>query len=130
MVKLNKQCICCKTKYTYCPSCSRADSLKPTWYSDFCSETCMTLWTTATKYNMSMLTKPEAKSIISALDLKPIDTYAACIQRDYANIMEPVKKPRRTPKKPEPVIEVQPEAIVAPVAEDAESREVVLKENE
>jgi hypothetical protein len=72
-----------------------------------------------------MLTKPEAKSIISALDLKPIDAYVTCIQRDYANIMEPVKKPRKS-RKIEP-IEVQLEQ----PEEVAESHEVVIeKENE
>lgn len=125
MAATNRKCLCCSTRYSYCPSCSRRDSLKPSYFADFCSETCMTLWTTATKYNMSMLTKPEAKSIISALDLKPIDAYVTCIQRDYANIMEPVKKPRKS-RKIEP-IEVQLEQ----PEEVAESHEVVIeKENE
>lgn len=132
MVKLNKTCIACKEKYTYCPSCSRADAIKPAWHSEFCSSVCKDLWITATKYNMNKLSKSEAKSIISSLDLKPIDAYVACIQRDYAVIMAEEKKSRKT-KKLEVVIETetiaeQPVEEVAPVEESA-SHEVVLQEN-
>lgn len=134
MAHSNKTCYACQTKYSYCPSCSRADSLKPTWYNEFCSESCMTLWTTATKYNMNMLTKSEAKSIISSLDLKPIDVYVACVQRDYAKIMTEEKKPKRGKR-----IEIKPvdEAIVEPDVielikkqqeEVVAQHEVVLKE--
>lgn len=149
MVKLNKTCIACKTKYSYCPTCSRADALKPTWYSEFCSEPCKDIWTTATKYNMNMLTKDEAKAIISNIDLKPIDAYVSCIQKDYANIMAEDKKSRKV-KKFEPVVVeeiaieeiaepvviepvepiiAQPIEEVAPVAEPT-VHEVVLKEEE
>ena len=103
MVKPNKTCMCCGTKYSYCPSCSRADALAPTWKSEFCSETCMSLWTTLTRYGMSRITKSEAKSVISELDLKPIDTYAACVQRDYAKVMKEDKKLKRNKR-----IEIKP----------------------
>lgn len=128
MAQLNKTCLCCSTRYSYCPSCSRADKLAPTWKSEFCSEPCMTLWTTLTKYNMSMFTKAEAKSIISDLDLKPIDAYVACVKRDYNKVMEPEKKSRRAQKKVEPIIEMV-QQIEQPAV--AELHEVVIeKENE
>lgn len=127
MAQLNKTCLCCSTRYSYCPSCSRADKLAPTWKSEFCSEPCMTLWTTLTKYNMNMFTKAEAKSIISDLDLKPIDAYVTCVKRDYNKVMEPEKKSRRAQKKFEPIIEMVQE-IEQPIV--AESHEVVEKENE
>jgi hypothetical protein len=55
----------------------------------------MTLWTTATKFNLGKLTKPEAKSIISELSLKPIDAYAKCVQRDLITILTDEPKPKR-----------------------------------
>lgn len=90
-----RKCLACRTEYSYCPDCSRADALKESWYAEFCSSTCKDLWLTLTRYNMSRLAKTEAKSIISELDLKPIDSYVDCVQRDYAKIMEEAKKQKR-----------------------------------
>lgn len=122
MARLNKQCLACKTKYSHCPDCSRADSLKPSWSSEFCSESCKDLWLTLIRYNMGVHSKHEAQAIISALDLKPIDTYAECVKRDYAKVMAPDPKPKRGRR-----IEIKP-------VDDAmiieESHVVVEKENE
>lgn len=156
-IKNNKKCQACGTAYSYCPSCSRADALKPSYFSEFCCEDCKTLWSTATKFNMNKLTKAEAKSIISALELKPAEQYVACLQRDLQNIMAEEPKPKRGKraalailneaiapeikeeiKFPEPVVE--PIIEVATVAEEVaiveeiheESHEVVneTEENE
>lgn len=83
----NRTCICCGAVYSYCPNCSKIDAAKPSWQSTFCSADCMTLWTTATKYNMQMLSKQEAKAIISALALKPKENYTSCVQRDLDVIL-------------------------------------------
>ena len=143
MVK-NRKCLSCQENFSFCPDCSRVDALKPAWASQFCSEPCMELWTTLTKFGMNRLSKSEAKDIISALDLKPIDNYVACVQRDYAKVMAEDKKPRKI-KKQEPVIETeilveQPiaeieqvvemiEPIVA-IVEESTVHEVVKEENE
>lgn len=128
-----RKCLSCATTYKYCPSCSRVDALKPAWASQFCSESCATLWTILTKFGMDRLSKPEAKSIISELDLKPIESYVPFIQRDYAKVMTEEKKFKRGKRieiKPidefadiEPVVEIeQPLDVVVP--------EVVLEEKE
>lgn len=128
----NRKCLCCSTVYSYCPDCSRADKLAPAWKAQFCSEPCMTLWTTATKYNMNMLTRAEAKEIISNLDLKKNDEYVACVQRDLKNIMVEDKKPKRNKR-----IEIKPiddamniELAVVEAVDTDPVHEVVLKENE
>jgi hypothetical protein len=106
----------------------------------------MTLWTTLTKYGMSMLTKSEAKSIISDLELKPMDVYAACVQRDYAKVMTEEKKHKRNKRieiKPideaidfakdivEELVEIKAEQpTVAKAVEDITVHEVVIKEEE
>ena len=95
MAQKNRKCLSCGLKYSFCPDCSRIDKLAPSWKSEFCSEQCMTLWSTLTKFGMNKITKSEAKEIISTLDLKPIDTYAQCVQRDYAKVMAEDKKPKR-----------------------------------
>ena len=83
----NRSCLACGVKYSYCPNCSRADKLAPAWKAEFCSESCMTLWTVLTKFGMGRLSKVDAQEMISALNLKPIDTYATCVKRDYAKVM-------------------------------------------
>lgn len=128
MAQLNRKCICCSTRYSYCPSCSRADALLPSWHAEFCSEECMTLWTTATKYNMNRITKTEAKDIISNLKLKPTSEYATCVQRDLEKILQEEKKSKRGKR-----IEVNPvdDAIAAaPTLIETITHEVVTQENE
>ena len=121
-----RKCLCCGEKYAYCPTCSRADALEPSWKAEFCGETCMTLWSTLTKYGMELLTKDEAKGIISTLELKPIDVYASCVQRDYAKVMVEEKKPRKTKRRETIVENLQSvEEIVKPTL-----HEVVKQENE
>lgn len=120
MAQSNRTCLCCSDKYSYCPDCSRADKLKPTWYSTFCSETCNDLWLTLTRYNMNRITKSEAKSIISSLELKPMDVYAQCVQRDYAKIMAEDKKTKRGKRA---ALNLFDEVLNVPVVE--ESHEVV-----
>lgn len=128
MAQKNRKCLACGTKYSYCPDCSRADKLAPTWKAEFCSEPCMTLWTTLTKFGMSRLSKSEAKEIISALDLKSIESYVACVKRDYEKVMAEEKRSRRAYK---PVIEQVETTVVEEVpAVVVESHEVVLQENE
>ena len=122
MARQNRTCIACQTKYSYCPSCSRADALKPVWFSEFCSESCKELWITLTKYNMSILSKEEARAIILNLDLKPIVNYVDCVKRDYAKVTTEDKKPKRGSR-----IKIKP---VDDVMIIDESHEVVIeKEN-
>ena len=150
MVK-NRKCIACGTKYSYCPDCSRADALKPTWYNDFCIESCKDLWLTLTRYNMDRLTKSEAKSAILELDLKPIESYSQFVQRDYAKVMAEDKKPKRGKRVEfQPVdeaidiskevvesiveesieIKLEQPIVAESVAEEPTSHEVVKQENE
>lgn len=126
MVK-NKKCFCCSTRYSYCPDCSASDKLAPSWRATFCSEDCMTIWTTCTRYNMGRLTKPEAKEIISALNLKPTSEYAPCVQRDLGVILKEDPKPRRSRR-----AEIKPVDEAANVEPTfiGETYEVVEQENE
>lgn len=141
MAMKTRKCLSCGTKYNFCPDCSGADRLAPSWKAEFCCEDCKTLWSTATKFNMNKLTKAEAKAIISALKLKPADQYAACLQRDLKNIMPEEPKPKRGKRatlavfdeaiQPEIKEEIKlPEEEVAPVEEIPEVHEVVIKTEE
>ena len=128
MVK-NRKCLSCGTSYSYCPNCSGADRFAPSWKAEFCCETCKDLWLTATRFNMNILSKDEAKSIISNLDLKPIDHYIACVQRDYAKIMAEEKKPKRGKRAEikivDEVMDIE-QSVIEPIVD--ESHVVVLEE--
>ena len=87
MARLNRQCMTCNSKYSYCPQCSKVDALKAPWHSTFCCEDCRTIWKTLTKFSMGILPKTEAKEILSKIELKPIETYAECVQRGLKNVM-------------------------------------------
>lgn len=115
--KKTRTCICCGTKYEYCPTCG-PDRSKPTWMTEFCSEECKTLWKTATKYNVNLCTKQEAKEAISALTLKDHSEYVECVQRDLKAILG--EEPKMAPKK----VEEEPQKFVA----KKKSHEVVKQE--
>ena len=137
-----RKCLSCETSYEYCPNCSRADKLAPAWKAQFCSESCMTLWRTLTKFGMNIITKSEAKSIISDLDLKPINSYVLCVKRDYDKVMADEKRPKRGKRSEIKIIDEamdeEAHAIVEELVkieieqpvEVAKSHEVVKKENE
>lgn len=147
MARRDRQCLCCGTKYSYCPTCS-TDKLKPTWMTEFCSESCKELFETATKYNLKKLTKSEAKEIIEKLELKEKSAYVECIQKDLENIFteeKAVKKETIVEEAPvveiaAPILEEEPVAVkeAAPVLEEkpaptpkkkqkSQSHEVVTK---
>ena len=121
MARRDRQCLCCGTKYSYCPTCG-PDKLKPTWMTEFCSESCKELFETATKYNLKKLTKSEAKNIIEKLELKEKSAYVDCVQKDLENILaeEPaavneiapiVKEEPVIIKEPAPIVEKKPEFV-------------------
>ena len=126
MARRDRKCICCQSKYKYCPTCSD-DKMKPTWMTEFCGETCKELWTTATKYNMNMLTKPEAKAAIEALELKERSAYVECVQRDLENIL--AEEPVAVIEEPIVVEETAPILEEKPFSKKKQkSHEVVKKE--
>ncbi len=117
MARRDRKCICCDSRYKYCPTCAE-DQRKPAWMAEFCSEECKDLWTVATKHNMNMLTKQEAKEAISALTLKDHSEYVECVQRDLKAILG--EEPKMAPKK----VEEEPQKFVA----KKKSHEVVKQE--
>lgn len=147
MAMKERKCLSCAMEYKYCPDCSRTDKLAPAWKAQFCSEPCMTIWTTLTKFGMNHLTKPEAISIIKEIDLKPIESYVPCVQRDYAKVMTEDKKPKRGKRAemkiiideamdlPKEIVEsiveekVERPIVAEPVVEESTVHEVVLQEN-
>jgi hypothetical protein len=134
MARRDRQCLCCGTKYSYCPTCG-PDKLKPTWMTEFCSESCKELFETATKYNLKKLTKDEAKNIVEKLELKEKSAYVDCVQKDLENILAEeaivneiapiVKEEPVIIKELAPIVEKKPEFVPK---KKQKSHEVVKKE--
>jgi hypothetical protein len=122
MARKNRKCLSCGTTYKYCPTCSGEDRMKPAWYAQFCCEECKTLWGTATEYNMKMISKEEAKEIISGLSLKPHAEYVECVQNDLKNILEEPK--------PATVEEAAPKTYKEPKKEQKQFKVPKQKEHE
>lgn len=89
-----RKCMCCNTKYNYCPTCG-SDRLKPTYLSTFCSESCKDLWTTLSEVSMGMIDKPKAVEKINSLNLKDTSKYVECVQRDMKKLFEKETKAKK-----------------------------------
>lgn len=68
MKKNNKICICCKSTYTFCPSCAESKNLEM-WRNIYHNENCKNIFNTASDYLAGAITKEEAKQKFDACDL-------------------------------------------------------------
>lgn len=80
MAKLNKECILCKTKYSFCNRCAEYDHL-PRWMGIYCSDNCRTIFMTLTDYSFKHLSKEDAKRILDTCDLSKKDVYHESTQK-------------------------------------------------
>ena len=89
MAKLNRKCIICGTRYSYCPHCSE-DTNKPTWMAIFCGENCKDIYTTLDDFRDGRMSKEDAQVVLNGLDLSPIEKLPKNFQEIFNEII--VKK--------------------------------------
>ena len=75
MGKLNRTCIICGKKYSYCNNC-QSDANKPTWYFIFDSQNCHDIYEVCTQYRDKEITVAQAYEKISKLDISNIKNFA------------------------------------------------------
>ena len=75
MGKLNRTCIICGKKYSYCNNC-QSDANKPTWYFIFDSQNCHDIYEVCTQYRDKEITIAQAYEKISKLDISNIKNFA------------------------------------------------------
>lgn len=85
MAKRDRKCYLCGTDYKYCSTCSQ-DRMKPSWMSEFHSESCKNIFDICTRFNMEMISKDEAQNELAACDLSNKDNFKHYVQRDLVNI--------------------------------------------
>lgn len=93
-----RKCYLCGEKYKYCSTCSD-DKSKPSWMSEFHSESCKNIFQICTDFNLGLKTKSEAKEALEKCDLSNKENFKSYIQHDLENIF--VEEPKRRSKKPE-----------------------------
>ena len=89
MAMLNRKCIICGTRYSYCPHCSE-DANKPTWMAIFCGENCKDIYTTLDDFRDGRMSKEDAQVVLNGLDLSPIEKLPKNFQEIFNEII--VKK--------------------------------------
>jgi hypothetical protein len=85
-VKHERKCIVCGEAYSYCPRCSE-DLSRPAWYGIFCSDNCHDIYDITLRYGEGLLTKAEAKSALSKMDVRKKDEFHPVIKMRLNEIM-------------------------------------------
>ncbi len=75
MGKLNRTCIICGKKYSYCNNC-QSDANKPTWYFIFDGLNCHDIYEVCTQYRDGEIDVKAAYEKISKLDISNIKNFA------------------------------------------------------
>ena len=91
-MKKNKVCLTCNTKYTYCSNCNKKD---PYWMAEFHDENCKNIFDIATRFNMQLLSKEEAKAAMEQCDLSNKANFKDFVQRDIENIFKEESSAKR-----------------------------------
>lgn len=125
-----RECYLCGEQYYYCSTCSN-DRLKPSWMSEFHSESCKNIFDICTRFNLGVITKLDAQEALQECDLSKRANFKSFVKNDLDVIFAPEPKKKRT-KKAEPVEANEQVEIQEPVVEaqeliitDQESHEVV-----
>lgn len=106
MGRRTRECLLCGTKYEYCPTCSQ-DRMKPTWMSEFHSESCKNIFNICTSFNLQLLSKEEAKVALEQCDLSNKENFKSYVQRDIENIFakDEDPKPKRGKRAELPILD-------------------------
>lgn len=95
MSKTNRICKVCGTQYYFCPNCGGAKATDK-YQTMFCSKNCRDIFHTLSRYSVGSITKAEAKSILSELDLSKRSQFSAKIKEDLNAIMKTVKTKKQS----------------------------------
>lgn len=117
MGRRSRECYLCGEKYSYCPTCSQ-DKMKPTWMAEFHEVNCKTIFQTCTDFNMKLLTKDEAKKVLSDCNLSNKESFRSSVQKTLGAIFAEDKKPAVKKAAKTPVVE---KTEITPIIEKIET---------
>lgn len=116
-----RKCIVCGNEYSYCRSCPK-DAKKETWHALYDNENCKDIAKALTDYNFKLITKDEAKDIVTKCDL------SINLSEYYRNTLEVVMaKPKRASKAKAVIIEeiVAEQTSIEDIKEEAKEEEPI-----
>ena len=80
MSRLNKTCIVCGKKYSYCNGCNINE---PSWKNIYCCSNCREIYHVVSEYNSQQISLKEASKRLSLCDLSEIDNFG----KDYKRLI-------------------------------------------
>ena len=86
MGKLNRTCIICGKRYSYCNNC-QIDANKPTWYFIFDGLNCHDIYEVCTQYRDGEIDVKAAYEKISKLDISDLDNFTEVTQSQIKEII-------------------------------------------
>ena len=111
--KANRTCKACGESYYFCPNCSGSPATEK-YRTMFCSKNCRDVFQTCVRYNMKHITKDEAKSDLSQLDLSKRAQFSEQLKADIDEIMK-IDTPQIEVQQDIPVVDLD-EAFVEAVS--------------
>ena len=79
MGRRTRECYLCGAGYSYCPTCSQ-DRMKPAWMAEFHSENCKDIFDICTRFNMRLVTKEDAQSLMKKCDVSNKENFRKSVQ--------------------------------------------------
>lgn len=99
MGKLNRTCIICGKRYSYCNNCQR-DANKPTWYFIFDNQNCHDIYEICTQYRDGEINAKTAYEKISRLDISNIKDFYESTRVQIEEIISKGKEVKSITDKP------------------------------
>lgn len=96
-----RKCYNCGKIYSYCPDCFD-DRGKPYIMATFHDTNCAEIFNTCVKFNMGLITKEEAKTLLSGLDLNDKANFREDVQKDIKVIFAENKESFETVENSKP----------------------------
>lgn len=95
MIKDNKTCIICGTKYSYCPNCSEF-SKYPTWMTLFHDENCKELYFITSGYLAGEISAEKAKERYNKCDLTNRKNFNNNVKRVLSELFDEEKEEKKS----------------------------------
>lgn len=91
MNKFDRECVICKTHYSYCPNCHHYDNL-PRWMFLFCSQNCHDIYQELADYGNGEKTLSKTRAALKKLDLSRLDEFTPHYHDAVVNVLKTRKK--------------------------------------
>lgn len=82
-----RECLCCSTKYTFCPNCRNAKDF-PAWKTEFDEESCREVFNAVSGYNMGIIPAKDVIGVLKKYNITDVSKYKKSIRNKLNEILE------------------------------------------